>query len=197
MTALKTTLVLLLALLTGGVRPAMAAEAVLLTATVPGYAPGMVVAAADMLVLPEGASMTLLFRSGQILRLRGPFQGSLDHIQPPAGDATVPALARLFRLQGVDATVIGGTRTTNTSAMRASDLQVDPHRSATYCIGPSDTVWIGRPATEGEIYGVRRRSNTRAIAWPAGSVKSPGPTTCQSRTVTGSRSSPEAPRVPR
>jgi hypothetical protein len=176
MTTLMTTLVLLLALLAGSVRPAVAADAVLLTATAPGYTPGMAVAVTDTLALPEGASMTLLFRSGQILRLRGPFEGSLERIQATADKATVPALAQLFRLQGVDAAVIGGTRTTNTAEVHATgDLQVDPQRSATYCLGPSDVVWIGWPGTEGESYGVRRRSNTRAIVWPAGATRTAWP----------------------
>jgi hypothetical protein len=71
----------------------------------------------------------------------------------------------------VDATVIGGTRSTSTPVRPTGDLQVDPQRSATYCLGPSDTVWIGRPETEGETYGVRRRSNTRVIAWPEGAAR--------------------------
>ena len=101
-----------LALLVGGTVPATAQDAVLLTSTVPGYVPGMLVGTGERLVLPEGAGATLLFRSGEVLRLHGPFDGPLAL---PPGDnpgGAVAALVAAFRVQGVDATVIGGTRTT-------------------------------------------------------------------------------------
>jgi hypothetical protein len=165
----------LLALLLGsgllGSGPARAADAVLLASTAPGYAPGMAIAASDPLMLPEGASVTLLFRSGQMLRLRGPFEGTLERLQPSA-KTSVPALAQMFRLQGVDASVIGGTRTAGSIdvAGLAQDVAVEPLRSATYCLGPADAVWIRHPAAGG-AYGLRRRAGTRAITFPAGAER--------------------------
>jgi hypothetical protein len=177
----RTTLMLVLTLLAvSATRLAKAEEAVLLTATAPGYAPGMAVTATDKLVLPEGTSITLLFRSGQMLRLRGPFEGSLDHVQPMAESSAVPTLAKLFRLQGVDATVIGGTRTLGATATVDGDVLVDPQRSATYCLGSQSTVWIARPQNEREgsaedSYGVRRRSSTRTISWTGGATRAAWP----------------------
>ena len=66
-----------------GIDRARAADAVLLASTAPGYVPGMAIAATDPLVLPDGAAVTLLFRSGQMLHLRGPFNGSLERAQSP------------------------------------------------------------------------------------------------------------------
>lgn len=145
------------------------ADAVLLASTAPGYAPGMAIAAADPLVVPDGATVTLLFRSGQMLRLRGPFEGTLAGVQPPAAKTSVPALAQLFRLQGVDASAIGGTRTTagiDVTAL-AQDVLVEPLRSATYCLGPADTIWIRHPGAEAATVALRRRTGTRQIAFPA------------------------------
>ena len=162
-------LVLAMFILLSGVGSARSADAVLLASTAPGYVPGMTIAASDPLVLPEGASLTLLFRSGQMLHLRGPFEGPLERARSP-DNASAPALARLFRLQGTDASVIGGTRTTDAVdvAAMAQDVAVETMRSATYCLGPADTIWIRRPSVEGRAYGLRRRAGTRAIAFPAG-----------------------------
>ena len=63
---------------------AFAEDAVLLTSTVPGYVPGMVVSATDRLSVPEGASATLLFQSGEMMRLGGPFEGTLGQQQVKA-----------------------------------------------------------------------------------------------------------------
>ncbi|CAH2604051.1 conserved exported protein of unknown function [Rhodovastum atsumiense] len=160
----------ILAILVLGSAPALAADAVLLASTAPGYLPGMAIAAADRLALPEGASVTLLFRSGQMLRLRGPFEGALEQVQPQVGKASVPALAQLFRLRGVDASVIGGTRATGGVDMATppQDVAVDPQRPAVYCLGPSDAVWIRRPVPEGASYVLRRHVGGRRLVFPAG-----------------------------
>src|SRR4051794_39420013 len=69
----------LLLLCRAGAGGATAAEsAVLLSSTAPGYAPGMLLTQSERLVVPDGASLTLLLRSGEILRLRGPLDASLD-----------------------------------------------------------------------------------------------------------------------
>jgi hypothetical protein len=154
------------------IRGAVASDAVLLSSTIPAYVPGMVIAATDRLMLPEGASATLLFQSGQMLRLRGPFEGSLEHLQSASAGESVPALAEAFRLRGVDAAVIGGTRTAGTPLHLALDnVQIDPQHSGIYCLQTSTSIWISRPPGAGGEYGLRWRGNTRAIAFPAGAAR--------------------------
>jgi hypothetical protein len=146
---------------------------VVLASTVPGYVPGMVVSANDKLNVPEGASATLLFQSGDILRLGGPFEGVLGQ-QPAAGPQSgAAALAGLFRARGVDATVIGGTRSVSPtrSAVTVEDVQVDARRSGTYCFQPSSSVWITRPAGDERAYAVRRKGSSRTLGWPAGAER--------------------------
>jgi len=151
-------------------------DAVLLSSTAPGYAPGMVITASDRLALPDGASATLLFRSGQMLRIRGPFEGALNAAEGRSGE-TAPGLAKALQMRGVDAAVIGGTRAVSAARARAApdDVRVDPQRSGTYCLKPGDSVWISRPAEDGGRYGLRRRGNTRALQWAAGAPRIPWP----------------------
>jgi hypothetical protein len=153
---------------------AIADDAVMLASTVPGYVPGMVVSFSDRLSVPEGASATLLFQSGGMLRLRGPFEGTLGQQQTKESESSVAMLADLFRLHGVDATVIGGTRSTalrTRSGSASDDIQVDPQRSGTYCFEPSTSVWISRPGGEPGSYALRRKGSSRTIAWPAGTTR--------------------------
>lgn len=156
---------------------ASAEDAVLVSSTVPGYAPGMVVSSADHLSVPDGASVTLLFQSGEILRLGGPYDGTLQPRQAAAADTGVTRLADMFRVQGVDASVIGGTRSTGSRSGDAAldDVQVDPRRSGTYCIGPSTSVWIARPDDDQRVVTVRRKGSARTLGWPADAVRTEWP----------------------
>src|ERR1700733_15068575 len=121
---------------------AFADDAVLLASTVPGYVPGMVVSSNDRLSVPDGASATLLFESGEVLPLSGPFDGTLGQQEGNQGERSVSMLAEMFRSHGVDATVIGGTRSTGglRSSVDIDDIHLDPQHSGTYCIGPSTSV---------------------------------------------------------
>src|SRR5208283_420062 len=146
----RATLVLAMAVASLALDHARAEDAVLLASTVPGYVPGMVVSSTDRLSVPDGASATLLFQSGEMLRLRGPFEGTLAQQQPVADNGGAATFVDMFRMHGVDATVIGGTRSTGStrSSPALDDVQVDPERSGTYCVEPATSVWITRPATE-------------------------------------------------
>jgi hypothetical protein len=158
---------------------ARADDAVMLASTVPGYVPGMVVSFSDLLRVPEGASATLLFQSGGVLRLRGPFEGTIGAQQTKESESSVAMLADLFRLHGVDATVIGGTRSTSVHTRPGSavdEIQIDPQRSGTYCFEPATSVWISRPGGDPvTTYALRRKGSSRTIGWPAGSVREEWP----------------------
>lgn len=152
---------------------ARAEDAVLLASTVPGYVPGMVVLSSDRLSVPDGASATLLFESGGMLRLRGPFDGTFGQQQAKAGESSVAMLADMFRLHGVDATVIGGTRSTGPtrSSEALEEVLIDPQRSGTYCVDPATSVWISRPATEHSVYALQRMGKNRTLGWPTDALR--------------------------
>ncbi|MBA2517317.1 MAG: DUF4384 domain-containing protein, partial [Solirubrobacterales bacterium] len=150
---------------------AIAAEAaVLLNSTAPGYTPGMVVAPHERLLLPNGASVTLLFRSGQMLKLRGPLDASLDQATPAQRQVSAAELAKAFHLHGVDASVIGGSRAIAAADRRLStdDVLVNVVHSGVYCVFTTQNVWLTRPMAELPGLALRRRGNIRTIAWPAG-----------------------------
>jgi hypothetical protein len=156
---------------------AHAEDAVLIASTVPGYVPGMVISSVDRLSIPDGAIATLLFESGEMLRLRGPFEGTLGQQHAKAGESNLAALVDMFRLHGVDATVLGGTRSAGPgrNAVGMDDVEVDPQRSATYCVEPATTVWIARPAIGEGVYTLRRKGRTRTLGWPAGADRTEWP----------------------
>lgn len=151
-------------------RSAHAQDAVLLSSTVLGYVPGMVISSTDSLSVPEGASATLLLRSGEMLRLRGPFEGSLGPLKSGSASSDAAMFAEMFRRQGTDATVIGGTRSTGARRFNAilEDVDIDPQRSGTYCVEPASSVWITRPGSSLDVYALRRKGSSRTLGWPTG-----------------------------
>ena len=150
-------------------------DAVLLGSTTPGYGQGMTVSLEDRLRLPEGASLTLLLRSGQVLRLRGPLDTSLERSMGDARAAnSAAALAEALRLRGIDASAIGGTRTAaapSTMQPRPQEVAVEIGRSGTYCIRATDMVWLVQPRAERPTIILRRGGNRRSLAWPKGAMR--------------------------
>jgi hypothetical protein len=112
-----------------------------------------------------------------MLRLRGPFDGTLAQQNAKDRDSTVGMLAEVFRLHGVDATVIGGTRSTGSarSGHALDDVQVDPQHSGTYCFEPASSVWITHPAERRGVYALRRNGSSRTISWPPGAERTEWP----------------------
>jgi len=154
------------------VSPARAEDAVLVASTVDRYVPGTVIAEGQILDVPAGASATLLFRSGHLLRLKGPFEGSLREVQPADAPGGVEGLVEALRRQGVDATVVGATRglappPSARSAMKGQPVLADIRRSAIYCLGAGDTLWLHGRADTG-LLRLRRGHSVREMAWPAG-----------------------------
>ncbi len=152
---------------------AFAEDAVLLASTVPGYVPGMVVSSTDRLSVPEGASATLLFQSGEMLRLGGPFEGTLGQQQG----------RRAATASQCSPTCSGFTAWTRpSSAAHAPPMWRDPAR-------PSTTSWsirsapapiassrrhrFGSPARRAirALYAVRRKGSTRTLGWPSGAER--------------------------
>jgi Domain of unknown function (DUF4384) len=152
---------------------ALAEEAVIVDTTAPGQTPGTVIGDGQRLSLPDGSSATLIFQSGDMMKLHGPFNGSL----PRAVRESAAGLADALRMQGVDVSIVGGSRDLAASARRAmdgGDIRIDPQRSATYCIGRRDTLWLRRPIG-GDVLEIRRKETARTVAWPEGALQIPWP----------------------
>jgi hypothetical protein len=153
---------------------ARAEDAVIISSTVAGQVPGLIIADTQTLSLPAGGSAALLLRSGQMVRIRGPFDGKLASAAPANAAGGAAGLIEALRGQGIDASVIGAGRGAAPPAGRAMENQgvtVDPEHSAIYCVGPTDTVWLNRPSTLRGPVRLRRAQSTREVSWPNGAGK--------------------------
>ena len=152
---------------------ARAEDAVIISSTVPGQVPGVIVTDTQTLSLPAGGSAALLLRSGQVVRIRGPFDGRLVAATPASAASGAAGLIEALRGQGIDASVIGAGRGTSSSARVLEDrgVAVDPEQSAIYCVAPTDTVWLNRPRTLKGPVRLRRAQSVREVSWPNGAAK--------------------------
>jgi hypothetical protein len=103
-TRLAATMLLALGSLTTAA-DAVRAEAVVVAATAPGYTAGQQLGT-DSITVPDGATLVFLLKTGQVVTVKGPYEGP-----PPAptGDAG-NRFDRLTRLGGTDQAEIGDTR---------------------------------------------------------------------------------------
>ena len=96
------------------------AEAVVVAATAPGFTAGQQLGD-EPISVPDGASLVFLLKTGQIVTVRGPYEGP-----PPAPSGeTGSRFERIVRLGGTDQSQIGGTRSLPTIADLARDLPRD------------------------------------------------------------------------
>jgi hypothetical protein len=152
-----------------GATLAQAEDAVLVSSTVTDYVPGTVISDEQKLSLSNGQNAILLFRSGEMLELRGPFEGTLGAALPAGKTSGIEALVQALRGDGIDASAVGATRSIAPlvrSAMEGQRVAIDPHRSGIYCIGPADTLWLRRTAGTGATAQLRRQGNIRTVSWP-------------------------------
>jgi hypothetical protein len=156
--------------------PGKAEDAVLVSSTVDRFVPGSVITDDQTLALPAGASATLLFRSGAIVRLKGPFEGRLDAVRPAGTPSGTEGLVQALRGKGVEVSVIGATRgftvPTARAAMAGGGLvNVDVRNSAIYCFGPNDSFWLTGTSSTGATIRLRRGRSVREVAWPKGAAR--------------------------
>jgi hypothetical protein len=99
---------------------AVRAEAVVVAATAPGYTAGQKLGT-DPITVPDGATLVFLLKTGQVVTVRGPYEGP-----PPAatGDAG-NRFDRLTRLGGTDQAEIGGTRSLSAIGNVTRNLPLD------------------------------------------------------------------------
>jgi hypothetical protein len=154
------------AIVLGALGSAHADDAVVLSSTSPNYASGSTVAESDTLRLPERESLTLLFRSGEMLRLRGPLDKSLAQLREANRSTSLQALAAALRVSGVDAAVIGGTRAAGGRQIEKDEISVLLEQTATYCLSPAATLWLRRATAGPLLVGLQRSGTLREVRFP-------------------------------
>ena len=159
--------------------PGEAEDAVLVSSTFDRYVAGSVITEDQTLTLPSGTDAVLLFRSGDIVRLKGPFEGRLDQVKPTGAPGGTEGLVQALRGKGVEVAVIGATRGFTIPsahvAMTGSFVNVDVGNSAIYCLGPNDTLWLSSSSANGGIVRLRHGRSVRELAWPKGAPRIPWP----------------------
>ncbi|WP_042701614.1 hypothetical protein [Azospirillum sp. B506] len=123
-----------------------AAEAVVVASSAPGYVQGQLVGDGQAVRLPDGATATLLFANGRLLRLRGPYDGM------PAGtvDSAVSARAgpgddRFMQSDLGAARALGNPL----DAALEKALAIDPSASGPQCVKAGSPPLLRRPAEPG------------------------------------------------
>ena len=155
-----------------GAGVAQAEDAVLVSSSVANYVSGTIVSDTQTVALPHGAHAVFLFRSGEMVEVKGPFEGRLVAPGNKAGGSGIEGLVQALRGEGIDASAVGATRGMGSvrAAAVGQRVMIDPHRSAIYCIGPADTLWLRRPAGAASAE-LRRRGSVRSVSWPGDAVQ--------------------------
>jgi hypothetical protein len=148
-----------------GMGAAQAEDAVLVSSSVAGYVPGTIISDTQTLALPDGANAIFLFRSGEMLALKGPFEGRLVAADSKSHASGIEALVQALRGDGIDASAVGATRGFP-QARQSQRVTIDPRRSAIYCVGPDDTLWLRRPTGAAPSAQLRRGGSVRSVSWP-------------------------------
>ena len=147
------------------------AELVVVASTAPGFAPGTIVDGAQILVLPAGASVTLVSADGGTMMLRGPFA---DAPGGGSGDGKIVQIIADFLNPERTTTGIATVREIG------GNIPVDPYviaigRSGAHCV-PSDRplrIWRAAAdnATSVTIQRIGNGAEQKvAIPWQAGAA---------------------------
>ena len=180
-------------------RPAVAEDAVLLASTVPGYMPGMVCRPRRPVQRAGWCKRDLAVPVGRDDAAGGPLRRYAGEQQVKPGGNSVAMLADMFRLHGVDATMIGGTRSTKMPDPGRPSTTSRSMRSAPAPIVCSRRHRFGSPARQAIRGFTRFVAKAAAGRWAGRRERSgwSGPRTCRSKTAVSSKSPPTARRARR
>jgi hypothetical protein len=149
------------------------------TAAPPAYAPGTEIGTKEVLVLPEGARLTLIERSGRMVTLAGAHRGPVDTTsggnQDTQGDWSI--LKRLVGSPDAHSTVLGAARAS------AGDIPPPPgiwdvstDSSGPRCVRPGELVLWRRDAGKAATVALRSaQGRHEGLAWPEGAHRMTAP----------------------
>lgn len=159
-----------------GLAPGVRAEAVIVASSAPGYVQGQLVADGQAVRLPEGANATLLFATGRLLRLRGPYDGVPGEMADGAVSARAGPVDDRFMQSD-----LGAARALGNPLEAALEraLTIDPSVPGVRCARAGSPPTLRRPAEPGldglllqDVAGGNRAavswSGTGPAPWPQG-----------------------------
>jgi len=147
--------------------PAMAAEAVVVASTAPGYAQGQVVADGAAVTLPDGANALFLFANGRMVRVKGPFEGPLDKMPEGSSWNGVGSLVGGERFFQTD---LGAARALSSPLQKGAEqaFTIDPGVAGTQCVKAGSTPMLQKPSDPALVPATLRdnaRGTTAKVSW--------------------------------
>lgn len=156
----------------------LADQLVIVASTVEDLPRGTMVDGSAELTLPEGSSLTLVSKSGELMKLEGPFQGIPSSGDPGEGDAGLLfALEQLLENRKAEETP-GVFRAAPGGDQPAGPWWIDTSRSGHYCVHPAHppVLWRPRPAAaEGIEIRQLRGGGAGEAQWAAGEATASWP----------------------
>ena len=156
----------------------LADQLVIVASTVEELPRGTMVDGSAELTLAAGSSLTLVSKSGELMKLEGPFQGIPSSGDPGEGDAGLLfALEQLLENRKAEETP-GVFRAAPGGDQPAGPWWIDTSRSGHYCVHPAHppVLWRPRPAAaEGVEIRQLRGGGAGEAQWAAGEATAPWP----------------------
>ncbi|WP_448203129.1 DUF4384 domain-containing protein [Azospirillum sp. sgz302134] len=123
---------------------ALAAEAVVVASTAPGYAQGELVPDGRPVTVPDGANALFLFANGRMVRIKGPFEGTLDKMPEASSWTGVGSLVGGERFFQTD---LGAARGINSPLQKGAEqvFAIDPGVAGTQCVKAGGTALLQKP----------------------------------------------------
>ncbi|UEM04770.1 DUF4384 domain-containing protein [Skermanella rosea] len=156
---------------------AAADQAIVVSATVPGFTVGQVVEDGAPVLLPEGTSALFLFASGRTITVKGPYDGPLDRLS-----GGTPVQGRLSGLFGGDRFAqndLGAARSVDPApGGQAGGLApIDLSLPGTWCAAAGQPPELRKPADPAFERAILHAADGEetVISWPEGMEVQPWP----------------------
>ncbi|WP_158284202.1 DUF4384 domain-containing protein [Azospirillum sp. TSO22-1] len=150
---------------------AAAADAVVIAATAPGYAPGQLIPDGTGVRLPDGASAHFLFANGRTLTVKGPYDGPLERQGGSGGNRLTDLLGRPLLAQDELAASRAVTPARTGGALPA----VDPALGGTQCVPAGAPAMLRRTADPDLTLADPATGRRARVAWAPGEAEHPWP----------------------
>ena len=165
---------------------AAAADLLVIASDVPELAAGTEIRAEDELVIPQGASITLVAENGDAITLNGPFSGVPGGQAAEATPGLFDALKRLFTTLENYESDLGAAKGIKDGAIdELEDIRsdkvwmIDVTRKGPRCLPVGVPVFLWRPEPRPEVELLVARTtatNVSLVTWPSGAATVRWPT---------------------
>lgn len=159
--------------------PAGAANLVVIASSSPEFAPGRIVHSDDPIEVPNGATVTLVSDTGNIVTVPGPHSGPAEIAAGPGGnDGLLVSLSGLLSGPGRETASLGTMRAVAPPPSPTDPWVIDIGAWGHYCVPAKGPVvlWRGKAGRPGTLILKNLSDRSKSITpWPAGTQTLPWP----------------------